>query len=137
MQMPRNLSLPLRTRVLLLLVLRVLSISAIARATVERDGISSITRRGESKGISNVLESRALFVLFGICGIFFDGRTRSIGAIIIITDGRMKRRILETVRTFDTPQSSNPTTSISNQRFTRAPSNRVPFSPSDVESRVR
>lgn len=48
MQMPRNLSLPLRTRVLLLLVLRVLSILAIARATVERDGISSITRRGES-----------------------------------------------------------------------------------------
>lgn len=85
MQMPRNLSLPLRTRVLLLLVLRVLSILAIARATVERDGISSITRRGESKGISNVLESRALFVLFAISGIFFDGRTRSIGAIIIIT----------------------------------------------------
>lgn len=50
--------------------------------------------------------------------------------------GKMKKRILA-VRTFDTPQSSNPTTSISNQRFTRAPSNRVPFSPSDVESRVR
>lgn len=57
--------------------------------------------------------------------------------VIIIIGGKMKKRILA-VRTFDTPQSSNPTTSISNQRFTRAPSNRVPFSPtSDVESRVR